>query len=117
MKRKPHKGTMPVFMVIFFVLAGIGGVFSPIAVAKENREIGPNEVQGKVLSIQTHPLGRGIIEVKSAQTEEVYTFYMGMDTVYEPYRYPAIGETIKVHYFNDRGRLRAMLVEIIVSLK
>jgi len=40
-----------------------------------------------------------------------------MDTVYEPYRYPAIGETIKVHYFDDRGRLQAMLVVIIGSQK
>ncbi len=117
MKRKPHKGTMLVSMVIFFVLVGIGGVFSHIAVAKENRAIGPNAVQGKVLSIQTHPFGRGIIEVKSAQTEKVYIFYLRVDTVYEPYRYPAIGETVKVNYFNDRGKLQAMLVEILKSLK
>jgi len=117
MKQKPHKKAMLVFMVIFFVLVGMGDVFSPITIAKDNKEIGPNAVQGKVLSIQTHPLGRGIIEVKSAQTGKVYIFYVGMDTVYEPYRYPAIGETIKVNYFNDRGRLQAMLVEIIGSLK
>jgi hypothetical protein len=117
MKRKPLTKAMLVFTVIFFVLVGIGGVFSPIAIAKGNKDIGPNEVQGKVLSIQTHPLGRGIIEVKSAQTEKVYMFYVRMDTVYEPYRYPAIGETVKVHYFDDRGRLQAMLVEIIVSQK
>jgi hypothetical protein len=117
MKRKPLTKAMLVFMVVFFMLAGIGGVFSPISIAKDNKEIGPNEVQGKVLSIQTHPLGRGIIEVKSDRTEKVYMFYVGMDTVYEPYRYPVIGETIKVNYFNDRGKLQAMLVEIIGSLK
>jgi hypothetical protein len=117
MKRKPLTKAMLVFMVIFVVLVGIDSVFSPITIAKDNKEIGPNAVQGKVLSMQTHPLGRGIIEVKSAQTEKVYVFYLRMDTVYEPYRYPAIGETIKVHYFNERGRLQAMLVEIIVSLK
>jgi len=117
MRCKAFKKAMLGFMVIFFVLAGIGGVFSPITIAKDNKEIGPTAVQGKVLSIQTHPLGRGIIEVKSAQTEKVYIFYLRMDTVYEPYRYPAIGETIKVYYFDDRGRLQAMLVEIIASLK
>ncbi len=117
MKRKPLTKAMLVFMVIFFVLAGIGGVFSPITIAKDNKGIGPSAVQGKVLSIQTHPLGRGIIEVKSTQTEKVYMFYVRMDTVYEPYRYPAIGETIKVHYFDDRGRLQAMLVEIIEGPK
>lgn len=117
MKWKPLTKAIPVFMVIFFVLAGIGGVLSSITNAKGNKDIGPNEVQGKVLSIQTHPLGRGIIEVKSDQTEKVYMFYVRMDTVYEPYRYPAIGETVKVHYFDDRGRLQAMLVEIIEGLK
>jgi len=117
MKRKPLTKAILVFMVIFFVLVGIAGFFSSSTIAKDNKEIGPNEVQGKVLSIQTHPLGRGVIEVKSAQTEKVYIFYLGMDTVYEPYRYPVIGETIKVHYFDDRGRLQAMLVEIIASLK
>jgi hypothetical protein len=116
MKWIPYKKAMPVFMVIFFALAGIGGVLSSNAIAKDNKEIGPNEIQGKVLSIRTHPFGRGIIEVKSDRTEEVYTFYAGLDTVYEPYRYPALGETIKVHYFNDRGKLQAMLVEILKSL-
>ncbi len=116
MKWMPHKKAMLVFMVIFFMLAGIGGVLSSITTAKGNEDIGPNEVQGKVLSIKTHPFGRGIIEVKNEQTGEVYMFHMGMDTVYEPYRYPVIGETIKVNYFNDRGKLQAMLVEILKSL-
>jgi hypothetical protein len=113
MKRKPYKKAMLVFMVIFFVL---GGVFSPVAIAQEKKEIGPNEVQGKVLSIRTHLYNRGTIEVKSDQTEEVYMFYVGRDTVYDPHRYPAIGETIKVRYFNDRGRLKAIRVEILKSL-
>jgi hypothetical protein len=117
MKRKAFKKTMLVFMVIFFVLVGISGVFSPISIAEDNKEIGPNDVQGKVLSIQTHPFGRGIIEVKSDQTEEVYMFYVGRDTTYAPHRYPAVGETIKVHYFNDRGRLKAIRLEIVESLK
>jgi hypothetical protein len=117
MKRKPFKKAMLVFMVIFFVLVGIDGVFSPSTIAQGNKEIGPNEVQGKVLSIQIHLYGRGIIKVKNEQTAEVYTFYVGMDTVYEPYRYPVVGETIKVNYFNDRGRLQAMLVEIIEGAK
>jgi hypothetical protein len=117
MKRKPCKKTMLVFMVIFFVLA-ISGVFSSITIAKENKEIGPNEVQGKVLSIETHPFGRpGIIVVKSDLTEVDYTFYVGVSTVYVPHRYPAVGETIKVSYINDRGLLKATRVEIIASLK
>ncbi len=117
MKRKPLKKAMPVFMVIFFVLVGIGGFFSPITVAKENREIGRNDVQGKVLSIRTNLFGSGTIEVKSDLTEKVYMFYVGMDTVYNPQRHPAVGETIKVTYFNDREKLKAALVQIIVSLQ
>jgi hypothetical protein len=118
MKWKPHKGTMLVFMVIFFVLVGIGSVFSPITIAQEKKEIGPNEVQGKVISIQTHPFGRpGVIVVKSDQTEESYTILVGVSTAYIPHRYPAVGETIKVSYINDRGQLKATRLEIIVSLK
>ena len=117
MKWKPHKKTMLVFMVIFFVLVGMGGVFSPIAIAKENRELGPNDVQGKILSIRTNLLGRGVIEVKSDLTEKVYMFYVGLDTVYSSNYHPAVGETIKVTYFNDRGKLKAARVQIVKFLK
>jgi len=116
MKRKAFKKTMLVFMVIFSVLVVIGGVFSPITIAEDNKEIGPNDVQGKVLSIRTHAFGRGAIEVKSDLTEVIYVFYVGRNTVYSPHRYPAVGETIKVHYLNDRGQLKATRVEIIESL-
>jgi hypothetical protein len=118
MKQKPHKKAMLVFMVIFFVLVGMGGVFSPITVAKEDREIGPNDIQGKVLSMRTNFFGRvTIIEVKSDLTEKVYMFYIGLDTVYSSNYYPAVGETIKVTYFNDRGKLRAARVQIVGSLQ
>jgi hypothetical protein len=117
MRCKAFKKAILVFMVIFFVLAGIGGFFSSSTIAKENREIGPNDVQGKVLSIRTNLFGRGMIEVKSDQTEKVYMFLVGMDTVYNPQRYPAVGETIKVTYFNDREQLKAARVVIIQILK
>lgn len=117
MKWKPFKKAMLVFMVIFFVLVGSGGIFSSITLAKDNKEIGSNDVQGKVLSIRTNLFGRGAIEVKSDLTEKVYMFYVGMDTVYIPNRYPAIGETIKVTYFNDRGKLKAARVQLIEMLK
>jgi len=116
MKRKAFKQMMLVFMVLFFVLVVIGGVFSHLTIAKEDNEIGPNAVQGKVLSIRTHAFGRGAIEVQSDLTERIYLFYVGRNTVYTPHRYPAVGETIKVHYLNDRGQLKATRVEIIESL-
>jgi len=117
MKWKLHKKAMLAFMVIFVVGVGIAGFFSPRTVAKEAREMGRHDVQGKVLSIRTNLFGRGVIEVKSDRTEKVYMFFVGMDTVYNPQRYPTVGETIKVTYFNDGGQLKAARVQIIVSLK
>jgi len=118
MKRKPCKKAMLVYMAIFaFVLVFVGGVYSSIVIAKDNKEIGPNEVQGKVLSIHTRPFGRGVINVKSDQTDEVYTIYVGQNTYYNPDRRPKVGETIKVHYLNDRGTLKATRVEIIETPK
>jgi hypothetical protein len=116
MKWKPYKKAMLVFMAIFFVLVS-GGVCSSITLAQDNKEIGSDDVQGKVLSIRTNLFGRGVIEVRSDRTEKVYMFYVGMDTVYIPDRYPAIGETVKVTYFNDRGKLKAARVQLIAMLK
>jgi hypothetical protein len=98
------------------VFVDIGGVFSPITIAK-GTEIGPNAVQGKVLSIAVGAFRKGTIAVKSDQTGVTYTFYVGNRTSYVPYRYPLIGETIKVFYVNDRGYLKATSVEIIKSLQ
>jgi hypothetical protein len=113
MKWKPYKKAVLAFIVILsLVLVGMGGVFSAITIANA-KEIGPNEVRGKVLSIQGHGFGRGTIEVKSGRTGKVYTFYVGKKTIYYPHRYPAIGETIRVRYVNDQGYLKATLVEIL----
>lgn len=112
MEWKNYKKVMLVFMVILsLVLVNMGGVFSPITIANA-KEIGPNEVQGKVLSIQTHAAWRGTIEVKSNRTGKVYMFYVGRNTAYYPHRYPGIGETVRVQYIDDRGYLKATRVEI-----
>jgi hypothetical protein len=111
-----YKRARLVFIVILSViLVAIGGVFAPSTIAKD-KEIGPNEVQGKVLSIQTNVFRRGTIEVKSDQTAKVYTFYVGSRTIYYPHRYPALGETIRVLYVNDQGYLKATRVEIVKGL-
>ena len=112
--RQYKKRLVVLTVIISLALAGIGGVFVPITMAK-GKEIGPNEVQGKVLSIQTNALRRGTIEVKSEQTAKVYTFYVGSRTDYYPRRYPAIGETIRVLYIDDRGYLKATRVEIVIK--
>lgn len=114
MQWRQYKNILVVFSVILAVaFAGIG-LFSSVAGAK-NQEIGPNEVKGKVLAVQGHGFGRGTIEVKSNQTAKVYTFYVGSRTAYYPHRYPSVGETVRVHYVNDRGYLKATRVEIIFS--
>jgi hypothetical protein len=114
---KRYKKAMLIFTIIFsLVFVGMGGFFSPITTAK-GTEIGPNSVQGKVLSIAIGAFRKGTIAVKSNQTGETYTFYVGHSTSYSPERYPVIGETIKVFYINDRGYLKATSVEIIKSLQ
>jgi len=103
-----------VALIVILFLAGmnlVGASFS-IDVAQA-KEIGPNEVKGKVISIQTNVFRRGTIVVKSDQTGNTYTFYVGRNTIYYPHRYPSIGETIKVLYINDRGFLKATRVEIV----
>ena len=117
MRWKPYKKSMLAFMVIFFMFAGIGGFFSLLAVAKETREIGRNDVQGKVLSIRQNLFGGGVIEVKSDLTEKVYMFHVGMNTVYNPIRMPLVGETIKVTYVNDGKELQASRIQVVKSLK
>jgi hypothetical protein len=113
MEWKPYKKVMLVFLVILsLVLVGMSGIFAPISIANAG-EVGPNVVQGKVLSIQTHAFHRGTVEVKSNHTGKVYTFYLGNRTIYYPHRYPGIGETIRVQYVNDRGYLKATRVEIL----
>ena len=67
---------------------------------------------GKVVAIQTNIAHRGFMDVKSNRTGEVYRFYLGNRTAYYPHRYPNIGETVKVHYYDDRGYLKATSVEI-----
>jgi len=113
MNGKNYKKTALVFVVVIsLVLVGMSGMFAPISMANA-KELGPNTVQGKVLSIQTNAWRRGTIEVKSNHTGRIYTFYVGSRTDYYPYRYPYIGETIRVHYINDRGYLKATRVEIL----
>ena len=52
MKSMSFKKAVLVVMIVFFtVLVVGGGIFSSAAIAKDNKEIGPNVVQGKVLSI------------------------------------------------------------------
>jgi hypothetical protein len=96
--------------ILFLVEMGSAPFPAKFAFAKD-KEIGPNQVQGKVTQFHTR-VRKGTIAVKSDQTGKPYTFYVGWNTIYTP-RYPAIGETVKVSYINDRGFLKATQVEIV----
>jgi hypothetical protein len=115
MQWRKYKNTLVVLGVIIAVAFTGICLSSSITVAKE-KEIGPNAVKGKVVSIETNVFRKGVIVVKSDQSGENYTFYVGNRTEYYPRRYPSIGETIKVHYINDRGYLKATRVEIITNI-
>jgi hypothetical protein len=94
-------------IVLALMLAGMGGVvLSPLTIAGA-REAVVHVVQGKVVAIETNAVRRGIIEVKSYRSGEIFKFYVGNRTAYYPHRYPYIGEAVTVHYFIDRGYLKA----------
>jgi hypothetical protein len=103
-------------IVTILSLAGMGStVFNATFAWAADKEIGPNEVQGKVMQIYTSAFRRGTIVVKSDQTGKTYTFYVGRRTLFIPHRYPNVGETIKVTYIDDRGALKVTQVQIIPS--
>ncbi len=99
-----------IVMILFLVGMGSALLTAQFAFAKD-KEIGPNQVQGKVTQFHTRAR-KGTIVVKSDQTGKPYTFYVGWRTIYTP-RYPGISETVKVQYINDRGFLKATEVEIV----
>ena len=107
-----QKTGVSLMVILALVLVGIGSVvLSPLTVANARTATIYVSV-GKVVAIQTHVARRGIMDVKSNRTGGVYRFYLGNRTAYYPHRYPSIGETVKVHYYNDRGYLKATSVEI-----
>jgi hypothetical protein len=110
--RRNRKAVVSLIIIVAVALVGIGSVvLSPLTVANARGATIYVSV-GKVVAIQTNVARRGIMDVKSNRTGEVYRFYLGNRTAYYPHRYPYIGETVKVHYYDDRGYLKATSVEI-----
>jgi hypothetical protein len=70
-------------------------------------ETATKAIYGKVLSLQ-----RGSITIQSIPEGKTYTVYVGRRTIYEPRRYPAIGEKVKALYIDDRGYMKATEVQI-----
>ena len=85
----------------------LGASLTPGQPSKSRAEIGTEAIYGKVISLQ-----RGSITIQSIPEGKAYTVYVGRRTNYEPRRYPAIGEKVKVLYIDDRGYLKATQVEI-----
>ena len=108
------KSILGILIILFQVGMGISGTFPTIKFAHAD-EIGPNAVQGKVVSIYTNVFRKGTIVVKSDKTGKSYTFYLGRRTIYVPHRYPTVEETVKVSYIDDRGFLKATRVEMLQS--
>ncbi len=113
MNGKVNKKVMVSFMMVLALgFAGIAGAaLYPTTIASASEAV-VHVVQGKVVAIETNAIRRGIIEVKSYHKGEIFKFYVGNRTAYYPHRYPYIGEAVTVHYFNDRGYLKATEVEI-----
>jgi hypothetical protein len=74
---------------------------------KGRAEIAQKAIYGKVVSLQ-----RGSITIQSIPEGKTYTVYVGRRTNYEPRRYPAIGEKVKVLYIDDRSYMKATEVKI-----
>jgi hypothetical protein len=110
--KRNQRAVVSLMLILALAFVGIGSiVLSPLTTANARTATVYVSI-GKVVAIQTNVARRGIMEVKSNRTGEVYKFYLGNRTAYYPRRYPSIGETVKVHYYNDRGYLKATSVEI-----
>jgi hypothetical protein len=82
-----EKAVVTVITILLLAGVGMGSSAFPAKFAwAEAKEIGPNEVQGKVIDIYTNIFRKGTITVKSDQTEKTYTFYVGRRTAYVPWR-------------------------------
>jgi len=110
--KRNQKTGVSLMIILALVLVGIGGAVLSSPIVANARGATIYVSLGKVVAIQTNVARRGVMEVKSNRTGGVYKFYLGNRTAYYPHRYPYIGETVKVHYYNDRGYLKATSVEI-----
>ena len=110
--KRYKKLAVSLIVVIAVVISVIGSAVLSSPIVANARGATIYVSVGKVVAIQTNVARRGIMEVKSNRTGEVYRFYLGNRTAYYPHRYPSIGETVKVHYYTDRGYLKATSVEI-----
>jgi hypothetical protein len=110
--RRNRKIIVSLMLIVALALVGVGSTVLSSLTTAHAREATIYVSVGRVVAIQTNIARRGVMEVKSNRTGEIYKFYLGNRTAYYPRRYPYIGETVKVHYYNDRGYFKATRVEI-----
>jgi hypothetical protein len=110
--KRYKKAAVSLIVVLAVMISVIGSAVLSSPIVANARTATVYVSIGKVVAIQTNVARRGIMDVKSNRTGGVYRFYLGNRTAYYPRRYPSIGETVKVHYYNDRGYLKATSVEI-----
>jgi hypothetical protein len=99
-------------LIILFALLQRGGV--PISGGGTGtKEISSSAVYGTIVDAYPRVPPKGVIKLRSRNTGKVYTFYTGLKTRYSPVdRGPAIGDTAKISYINDRGYLKATYVRL-----
>ncbi len=110
--KRYKKAAVSLIVVLAVVISVIGSAVLSSPIVANARTATIYVSVGKVVAIETNAFRKGIMDVKSDRTGEIYKFYLGNRTAYYPHRYPYIGETVKVHYYNDRGYLKATSVEI-----
>ncbi len=93
------------FLVIFIGLILLFG--SSLLEAQQSF----STLTGKVVGIRA----RLWLDVESEQDKAVVNFRIGRRTVYQPHRYPNVGERVKVEYLINRGVSVAYTVTILES--
>jgi len=92
---------------LVFVLAGILILLSLTPLLAEPYSL----LTGNVIGIRA----RMVLDVEREKDKAVVNFRIGRRTVYQPHRYPFVGERIKVEYLVHRGIPVAYTVTILDS--
>ena len=109
----PNGARRGIGLIILIALLARGGTPISGGGGTGKREIGSSAVYGTIVDAYPRVPPKGVIKLRSSNTGKVYTFYTGLKTRYSPVdRGPAIGDTAKIYYINDRGYLKATYVRL-----
>jgi hypothetical protein len=99
--------------IVLFTLVMVWLVLEAGALVAQDRY---STLIGSVKGIHVHGL-RKWLEVESEQEKAIVNFRIGKNTVYNPHRYPNVGEKVKVEYLTNRGVPVAYTVTILGGQK